>query len=588
MPAETQLLSSVHIKINGSDIPEAMISALTRMEVDCSLHLPGVFRLEFVEGQYGTSDSPSFEWMDNSTLSVGAEVEIQAKANETGVNQPQNVSLLKGFITALDPVFDEDGSARMVVRGSDSLFKLQRGTKTRTYVRQKDSDILSKLVGEHGLSLEMTATSELYEYVLQDDVSDYEFLLHLARRNGFVVVADGRSLKVKAPDALGFPEVILKWGRDLLEFQPTVSIGGQVNSVTVQGWDYKQKQAITGQATSPELVPVEIGLGKRGSALAQEAASAQAKLHVVATSPTVADANKLAQATLNRMGAADIVGEGRCFGNPKVKAGGKLKLQGLGTRFSGVYLVTRVRHYFSPQDAFRTEFWVGGMTSGTLAQLVAPPERPALQHSSAFLGLTPAVVTNTTDPDALGRVKVKFPMLSDTDESAWARVVAPGAGKNRGISMLPAVGDEVLVGFANGDPNQPYVLGGLWNGKDNLPTPQGEAAVNGTTEVSEWKTVSGHYLRFTDKAGSEKIELFDKASNSIVIESSSNEITIDAKGSVFIKAAQNISVKAGSKIELDAAQISVTASAKLSLKAPMVDISGDAKVSVTAPMVMIN
>ena len=69
-------------------------------------------------------------------------------------------------------------------------------------------------------------------------------------------------------------------------------------------------------------------------------------------------------------------------------------------------------------------------------------------------------------PDGLGRIKVKFPWLSDSLESDWARIVYPGAGKERGFMFTPEVDDEVIVCFEHGDFRRPYVLGGLFNGVD--------------------------------------------------------------------------------------------------------------------------
>lgn len=585
------LISAVKVKIDGSDIPPAMHSALVLVEVDSSLHMPGAFRLEFTESTYGDgANATGFTWVDDNRLAVGKDVEVLAVANPArpGFPAPQPVPLIKGSITALDPVFDEGGAVRMVVRGFDILYKLQRGTKTRTFQNMTDSQIVSRIAGEAGLQSEMDSTSAQHEYVMQDDVSDYDFLLHLARRNGLVMMADNRTLMLKAPDAFGVEQVSLTWTESLLEFRPTFSIGGQVNEVQVHGWDLKQKREVAGTASSPSFAPVTNGYGKRGMASAQ-AASGVSKLHIAGTAPSQNDAETMAKVALNRMAAADVMGEGSCQGEPRVKAGCKVELRGLGTRFSGTYLVTRVRHYFSPKTALRTDFWVGGMTSGTIAQLVAPEITPAMQRSSAFTGLVPAIVTNNNDPDKNGRVKVRFPTLSQQEESAWARVVAPGAGAARGLAFFPEVNDEVVVGFANSDPNQPYVLGGVWNGRDKLPTAQNTAMKNGQVEVREWKTRAGHVLRFTDSAGSEQIELIDKTgSNSIVIDSASNKITVKAQGDVHIEGSTNVSVKAGSKLSMEAVQVNVAASAKLSLKAPIVDIAGDGKVSVTAPMVMIN
>ena len=83
-----------------------------------------------------------------------------------------------------------------------------------------------------------------------------------------------------------------------------------------------------------------------------------------------------------------------------------------------------------------------------------------------------------TTPSNQGRVELgEFPWLSDDYVSDWARTVQPGAGKDRGAMVLPEVGDEVLVAFEQGDPQRPYVLGGLFNGIDT-PNSKGPKLVD--------------------------------------------------------------------------------------------------------------
>ncbi len=89
--------------------------------------------------------------------------------------------------------------------------------------------------------------------------------------------------------------------------------------------------------------------------------------------------------------------------------------------------------------------------------------------ASRMTGAVIGVVTNNSDPDGMGRVKLRFPWLTDSHESSWARVAAPMAGNNRGAYFLPEVDDEVLVVFEQGDMRFPFVLGSLWNGKDKAP-----------------------------------------------------------------------------------------------------------------------
>src|SRR5438552_656128 len=154
--------------------------------------------------------------------------------------------------------------------------------------------------------------------------------------------------------------------------------------------------------------------------------------------------------------------------------------------------------------------------------------------ANRLYGVMVGVVTNNQDPEGLGRVKVRFPWFSNEDESNWARVAAPMAGKERGFYFLPEVEDEVLVAFEHGDVRFPYVVGSLWNGKDAPPASNGD----GKNNVRVIKSRSGHVVRLTDEDGKEMIEIVDKsAKNSIRIDTSKNTITITSDKDIVLSAA---------------------------------------------------
>jgi hypothetical protein len=105
-----------------------------------------------------------------------------------------------------------------------------------------------------------------------------------------------------------------------------------------------------------------------------------------------------------------------------------------------------------------------------LLGLLAWPERGEAQGSSIVArrfhpAVATAVVVDIVDPEAAGRIKVRFPWLRD-DAEMWARVALPLGGNRTGLWALPEVGDEVLVAFEHGDLRRPVVLGSLWNGQD--------------------------------------------------------------------------------------------------------------------------
>jgi uncharacterized protein involved in type VI secretion and phage assembly len=157
-----------------------------------------------------------------------------------------------------------------------------------------------------------------------------------------------------------------------------------------------------------------------------------------------------------------------------------------------------------------------------------------------FYGVTIAVVTNIKDPDGVGRIKVKFPWLSTDDESPWARVLTPMAGDDRGFYFLPEVDDEVLVAFEHGDMAFPYILGGLWNGKDKPP----EKNDDGENNKRLIKSRSGHKIILDDTEDKEKIIIEDKTGkNKIVIDCENNAMTIEVEKDLKIEAKGKVNIK---------------------------------------------
>ncbi|MDJ0594339.1 MAG: phage baseplate assembly protein V [Pleurocapsa sp. MO_226.B13] len=185
--------------------------------------------------------------------------------------------------------------------------------------------------------------------------------------------------------------------------------------------------------------------------------------------------------------------------------------------------------------------------------------------ASRIYGVVVGVVTNNQDPEELGRVKVKFPWLSDADESDWARIATPMAGNEKGIYFLPEVDDEVLVVFEHGDLRFPYIIGALWNGQAPPPVKND----NGKNNLRLIKSRSGHVIQLNDEEGKETIEIKDQDNkNSIVVDTAANTIAITADGDITLAAAQGKITLTAQNIELQSsADTKVEASAGMDLTA---------------------
>ena len=170
-------------------------------------------------------------------------------------------------------------------------------------------------------------------------------------------------------------------------------------------------------------------------------------------------------------------------------------------------------------------------------------------------GVVVGIVTNNQDPDGMARVRVRFPWLSASDESWWARIAAPMAGAGRGAYFLPEVDDEVLVAFEHGDVRFPYILGAMWNGKHDPPIKN----ENGKNDIRVIRSRSGHIIRLDDSSDGAKIEIIDKTGeNSMVINAAANTIRLKSKSDICLESAEGKVIIKGTSVEIESTAEGVT------------------------------
>ncbi len=165
------------------------------------------------------------------------------------------------------------------------------------------------------------------------------------------------------------------------------------------------------------------------------------------------------------------------------------------------------------------------------------------------------IVTDNKDPQKLGRVKVKFPVLSQQDTSWWCPIVMLGAGKNRGWFFIPEVDDEVLCLFEHGELDRPLVIGSLWNGKDKPAdkNPGGNPRRVIKSRQGLKITFDDDQMKIIIEDGTGKGKItFDANGNKIIIEALDGDVCLQSPQGDTKIVAKSVELKAGSNVEFHA------------------------------------
>lgn len=408
-------------------------------------------------------------------------------------------------------------------------------------------DLAKQVLSRHGLSLETVGSipADPREWV-QTGESDFDFLVRAADQAGAFLdtrKSDGVSLVAEVGDQ----SAKVVWGRDLHQ------LAGRSRplNTSFQGGDYdpatKEFAALRGVSEDPDF------LGGASTLVTQtQKASPESSLDYGADisrartgSPDSGQTRLKIESRRRR--AATVIVEGETE-NPYLQAGTQLEIsegenRSLATR--GKFTLLEVVHQVD--EGLYTNTFVA-----TPWEITVPLRRPIRRQ---IIGPTTAVVTENVDPDALGRVRVRYWWHETMTE--WARVVTLHAGANRGSVFLPEVDDEVLVAFEQGDPERPLVIGSLWNGVDKPPDPTREDG--GSNELKRIVTRSGNTILLDDTDGREVIEVYP-AGGKCAIQlhndvAGTPTINVYSEGDICLNSGKDISLDAGGNILLKSSSV---------------------------------
>ena len=559
------------IKVGGSPVDASIEHAVMELVVDSQLRLPDRLSLRLRDDR--------FTILNAETLTVGAAIQVTLAAARSA----DSAQVFDGQITTLAPEF-ATGLVTLRVIALDRGCLLQRAPRTTSYQQMSYGSIASSLASKAGLRAGTIVDGPTLPFVQQSNETDWDFLWRLAVEADLEVKCSGPQLHFRTAGAAQGAPVTLAFRNNLRAFTPRLTAVGQVDSVTVRGWDPASAQALqaTAQPGKSQSAP---GVTRDDVADALGAGSA-----VVVDHPLLSQAHAatVASAAASRLANAFVEGEGHADGTPSLTAGATVTITGVGSAFSGNYAVSGVRHVLRARTGYETYFEIAGREDRSLLGLTSSPGPPAggWRHR-----LVVGIVTNNDDPDGLGRIRVKYPALDETTEGWWARLVVPGAGQGRGIVAVPLVGDEVLVAFEHGSDQHPYVLGSVYNGTAKpatLATADGTFAAHSDKNVTVdaagmLKLSSGGNAELTTKPGGDgapgNVNVVSKGDLTLtgdtkLTASAGTDATISATGQMKISGGPKVSVDAGGEVTVSGQAVTISATSIRISATGVVQIAG--------------
>ena len=430
-----------------------------------------------------------------------------------------------GIITNVSLHKQDSELGYLVIKGYSTTYLLENAPDFHSWNERTLESIVGELTKDAGVQAKIRPehTAEV-NYECQYNETDFDFIRRLAKQYGEWLYYDGKSLVFGKPDKE--EPIRLEYGIDLY----SLDIGLQTLARPLKVFSYHATDDNTLIENSPNRPDGQSLLGYKAFNASMEmfkTPSNQAAMPRIRYMKQLEAYTRKAQ----QSAAAETHYVEGTSSNALLKVGSVVRLRSsvigdfgaLSKENLGDFIITEITHSVSEGSYYRNRF--KAVPSGTLTL-------PAPNVSMPIAGPQTATVVSNDDPKEAGHVRVQMNWQTGNMQTGWIRVMTPDAGSsdkvntNRGFVFIPEVGDKVLVGFRNGDPNRPYVMGSLFNGYT--------AAGGGS---------NNHKKSITSRSGS-TITLDDDAHTILISTSRKNNVFIDEKnGTVSILSAEQVDVK---------------------------------------------
>ena len=450
--------------------------------------------------------------------------------------QSDGSPLFLGVVARVSARKDSLDGGRLCVSGFSTTYLLENGENCHSWLDWTLADIVGELCEKAGVKLLANPENrDPVGYVCQYNESDFDFIRRLAWKYKEWLYYDGTRLvfgKPELPDAVG-----LEFERNLISFET----GVQTLARPAKVFSYVSKDDHGMAEPTPDKPSGLDELGHKAFRASMELFRepalqyAHSRVHHMKEMELYVKKKQEAETAESHYVECSTKGIWLSVGSVvKLSCSFGKRIGSVANASMGEFLVIDVTHDVGDDRFYGNSFRAIPSVARSL---------PVRDVGRSVAETQVARVIGNADPDGKGRVQVQMNWQTGNMRTGWIRVMTPDGGgsenvpTNRGFVFIPEVGDHVLVGFRHGDPNRPYIMGSLFNGRTGV----GGFAENHLKSI---RTRSGHVIELDDAPSSLGITIKDNKGNSVHIDSAEDSIVVNAEKDITFNAAETFTVNA--------------------------------------------
>jgi type VI secretion system secreted protein VgrG len=501
-------------------------------------------------------DGTSGSIFNTSKNMIGSAISIKIKS----VGKQGDLRF-SGVVTQIESARHSGHAGDIIIAGYSPTVLLDNGPHCKTWEKKAVKNIAQDVLKPFPQNLLQPkinpAYGETLSYTVQYKETAWQFLSRISATYGEWLYYDGQKLIMGAPQG---NKVKLLYGSDLHDFNMALHV--RPASFQMMAYDYMNNEVYDG---SPAGIAAKAGLNDLGKHTLQKSEQFYATKPKQWHNQFLTNKKQLDDFVNTRaaMQSSKMVRFNGKSGEPSLQLGGCASIDGKNVfdqsdESFGDYTIISISHHCDGQGNYTNDFVA-------IPSSVKMP--PVNEYTEPRCETQSAVVTDNYDPKGLGRVRVRFHWMTETEKSPWLRVTSPHSGDGKGMFFMPETGEEVIVSFEGDSPVKPYIVGTVYHGKAKTDFS------NSGNDVKQLQTRSGNMIVLNDKEGS--VHVADAKGNDMKIDGSGN-INVTASDSIVLTCGSSkIEMKKDGTINITGKQITINADDKAIMESKQAKFTAD-------------